>query len=43
MDAKELKTIISLGENSRVEFKEHFSKTRLSHLQTAKAATSSSA
>ncbi|AXV48722.1 divergent AAA domain protein [Prevotella denticola CRIS 18C-A] len=26
MDAKELKTIISLGENSRVEFKEHFSK-----------------
>ena len=26
MDAKELKTIISLGENSLVEFKEHFSK-----------------
>ncbi len=26
MEAEELKTIISLGENSRVEFKEHFSK-----------------
>ena len=26
MDAEELKTIISLGENSRVECKEHFSK-----------------